>query len=128
MQRTDRIRGYDSRCRPFELKGAVTPSLLHGLTQQDRVVEHQADGPDPATTDECLWISPVAGHTHDADLLIDVLERPRPFGVVKIRIHPALRDRIVDRETMLPAGRQLRQRVNAPAEMRRVVDVAVLDD
>ncbi len=58
MQRTDRIRGYDSRCRPFELNGlgAVTPSLLHGLTQQDRVVEHQADRPDPATANECLWI------------------------------------------------------------------------
>src|SRR6266566_3720723 len=69
MQRTDRIRGYDSRCWPFELKGlgAVTPSLLHGLTQQDRVVEHQADRPDPATANECLWISPVARHTHDAD-------------------------------------------------------------
>src|SRR5438132_9983737 len=108
MQRTDRIRGYDSRSRPFELKGlgAVTPSLLHGLTQQDRVVEHQADRPDPATADECLWISPIAGHADDADLLIKVFKCPRPFGVVKIRIHPAVRDWIMDFETILPESRQ----------------------
>jgi hypothetical protein len=34
----------------------------------------------------------------------------------------------MDREAELPAGRQLRQRVDPPAEVGGVVDVAVLDD
>src|SRR4029077_15322253 len=58
---------------------------------------------------------------------IQVLECPRPFRVVKIRIHPALRNRIMDCETMLAAGWQVCQTVDAPAEVRGVVDVAVLD-
>src|SRR5262245_27423785 len=101
--------------------------LSHRLAEQHRIVEHKIDGPDPAGAHECLWITPVAGHAHDADLLIEVLECPRPFRVVKIWIHPAVRNRIVDCETMLAAGRQLRQRMDTPAEMRGVVDVAVLD-
>src|SRR6185295_4950810 len=101
--------------------------LLHRLAEQHRIVEHKIDGPDPAGAHECLWIAPVAGHADDADLLIEVLECPRPFRVVKIRIHPAVRNRIMDCETMLAAGRQLRQRMDATAEVRRVVDVAVLD-
>src|SRR5438128_10200058 len=110
---------------PASPQSARPYPLSHRLAQQHLVVEHQADGPDPATAGECLRIAPVAGHTDDADLLIEVLERPRPLRVVEIRVHPAVRDRIMNRETMLPAGRQLRQRVDAPAEMRRVVDVAV---
>src|SRR5260370_42633298 len=102
--------------------------LSPGLPRQPGFGKPQAQRPHPTTADECLWISPVAGHTDDANLLIKVFKSPRPFGVVKIRVHPAVRDRIMDRETILPAGRQFCQRVDAPAERRRVVNVAVLDD
>jgi hypothetical protein len=35
-------------------------ALSHRLAQQHRVVEDEADGPDPAAADECLGIAPVA--------------------------------------------------------------------
>ena len=65
---------------------------------------------------------------HNAHLLIEVLKSLRPLGVVEFRLHPTFWDWIVNRETVLSAGRQLRQRVNASAKVRGVVDIAILND
>src|SRR5262245_30196386 len=103
-------------------------ALPYGLAQQDGIVEHQNDGPDPARPSERLRIAPIAGNPDDTDVLVEVFEGPWPAGVVESRRHPAVGDRVVNGKAKLSARGQLGQGVSATSQVRRVVNVAVLDD